>query len=92
MNYNYAFVFYDVKQERVQKVFKVCKKYLSHFQYSVFRGEITPSKLIQLRTELNNTIKKDEDFVCIIKMLNEGVFGEECLGNRDYSVGEDLFL
>ena len=42
--------------------------------------------------KLNNTIKKDEDFVCIIKILNEGVFGEECLGNRDYSVGEDLFL
>ena len=35
MNYNYAFVFYDVNEKRVQKVFKVCKKYLSHFQFSV---------------------------------------------------------
>ena len=71
INYNYAFVFYDVKEERVQKVFKVCKKYLSHFQYSVFRGEITPSQLIQLRTELNKIIKKEEDFVCIIKAIND---------------------
>lgn len=46
INYNYAFLFYDVKEKRVNKVFKVCKKYLSHFQYSVFRGEITPSKII----------------------------------------------
>lgn len=38
INYNYAFVFYDVGEKRVQKVFKVCKKYLSHFQKSVFRG------------------------------------------------------
>ena len=49
MNYNYAFVFYDVGEKRVQKVFKVCKKYLSHFQKSVFRGEMTPSKLITVR-------------------------------------------
>ena len=59
MNYNYAFLFYDVNEKRVQKVFKICKKYLSHFQYSVFRGEITPSKLIELRTELNKTIDKE---------------------------------
>ena len=50
ISYNYAFVFYDVNEKRVQKVFKICKKYLSHFQYSVFRGEITPS-------QLNNTIE-----------------------------------
>ncbi|MFR6330931.1 MAG: CRISPR-associated endonuclease Cas2 [Eisenbergiella sp.] len=46
LTYNYAFVFYDVNEKRVQKVFKNCKKYLSHFQFSVFRGEITPSCLL----------------------------------------------
>lgn len=35
LNYNYAFLFYDVGEKRVQKVFKICKKYLSHFQKSV---------------------------------------------------------
>lgn len=67
-NYNYAFLFYDVNEKRVQKVFKICKKYLSHFQYSVFRGEITPSNMILLSNELKKVIKKDEDFVCIIKL------------------------
>ena len=28
LNYNYAFLFYDVGEKRVQKVFKICKKYL----------------------------------------------------------------
>ena len=42
-NYNYAFLFYDANEKRVQKIFKVYKKYLSHYQYSVFRGSITPS-------------------------------------------------
>jgi CRISPR-associated protein Cas2 len=51
-NYNYAFVFYDIGEKRVNKVFKVCKKYFKHHQKSVFRGDITPSKLIQLQAEL----------------------------------------
>ena len=81
-----------MNEKRVQKVFKVCKKYLSHFQFSVFRGEITPSKLIQLRTELNKVIHKEEDFICIIKLMNDNVFGEEILGKKDGGTGEDLFI
>ena len=61
LNYNYAFVFYDVNEKRVQKVFKICKKYLSHYQNSVFRGEITPSKLIGLKTDLKKVIQEDEN-------------------------------
>lgn len=90
LNYNYAFVFYDVNEERVQKVFKICKKYLLHFQKSVFRGEITPSKIIQMKTELEKIIDKQEDFVCIIKLMNGNVFGEEVLGGDKGEGG--LFL
>lgn len=89
-NYNYAFVFYDVNEKRVAKVFKICKKYLVHYQKSVFRGEITPSKLISLKNELRKTIIEDEDFVCIVKLLNGDVFGEEVMGISESS--EDLFL
>ncbi|WP_027626929.1 CRISPR-associated endonuclease Cas2 [Clostridium lundense] len=92
LNYNYAFLFYDVNEKRVQRVFKVCKKYLSHFQKSVFRGEITPSKLISLRKDLNKVIDKSEDFVCIVKLLNDNVFGEEILGVQSNNTGEDLII
>lgn len=92
MNYNYAFVFYDVGEKRVQKVFKVCKKYLSHFQYSVFRGEMTPSKFIELRKDLKKVIVEEEDFVCIIKLMNDNVFGEEIIGKPDRETGEALIL
>ncbi len=92
INYNYAFVFYDVNEKRVNKVFKVCKKYLSHFQKSVFRGEITPSKLILLKKELNKIIDKEEDFICIVKLLNGNVFGEEILGIQEVLNGESLII
>lgn len=92
INYNYAFVFYDVNEKRVHKVFKICKKYLSHFQKSVFRGEITPSKLLGLKNELKYMIDEEEDFVCIIKLLNNNIFGEEILGGKEMETGEDLIL
>lgn len=91
-NYNYAFLFYDVGEKRVQKVFKVCKKYLTHYQKSVFRGDMTPSKFISLRSELNKVIDKDEDFVCIIKLMNDNVFGEEVLVNAGKETGEELMI
>lgn len=90
-NYNYVILFYDIGEKRVQKVFKICKKYLSHFQYSVFRGEITPSKLISLKTELNKVIDKNDDFICIIKTFNDSVFDEEILGNKK-SESDELIL
>lgn len=92
INYNYAFLFYDVREKRVNKVFKVCKKYLSHFQNSVFRGDITPSKLILLKKDINKVIDKSEDFICIIKLMNDNVYGEEILGTSRNNTGEDLII
>ncbi|EEU11829.1 CRISPR-associated endonuclease Cas2 [Anaerococcus vaginalis] len=90
-NYNYAFLFYDVGEKRVNKVFKVCKKYLTHHQNSVFRGEISPSKIIALKREIKKIIKKEEDFVTIIKMYNKESFEEETIGKYK-SIEEDLII
>lgn len=91
-NYNYAFLFYDVGEKRVQKVFKICKKYLSHYQKSVLRGDMTPSKFIKLKNELKGVINYEEDFICIIKLMNSDVFGEEVIGNAVHDTGEDLMI
>lgn len=53
---------------------------------------MTPAKFIQLRKELNRVIDKEEDFVCIIKLMNDNVFGEEILGNGGQETGEDLMI
>jgi CRISPR-associated protein Cas2 len=75
-------VFYDIGEKRVQKVFKICKKYFIHHQKSVFRGNITPSNLISLRNELKKVIKTDEDFITIIKLLGVSSFEEETIGTN----------
>lgn len=91
-NYNYVFLVYDVGEKRVNKVFKICKKYLSHFQKSVFRGQISPSKLILLKKDLEKIIEPNIDFICIIKLMNDKVFGEEILGTNPNATGEDLII
>jgi len=95
MKYNYVFLMYDIADEeseagknRVAKVFKICKKYLSHHQKSVFRGEITPSNFIKLKKELQSVIDEDLDFVSIIKLKNQNSFDEESLGSKE----DDLFI
>ena len=80
-NFNYAILFYDIGEKRVNKVFKICKKYLKHHQKSVFRGHITPANMISLKNELRKVIDKEEDFISIIKLLNENSFDEESIGN-----------
>ena len=64
----------------------------TYYPKSVFRGEMTPSKFIQLRKDLNQVIDKDEDFICIIKLMNDNVFGEEVLGNGGEVTGESLMI
>lgn len=90
-NNNYAFVFYDIADKRVQKVFKICKKYLTHYQYSVFRGEITPSKIIEMKTALKSIINPEEDFICFLLMQGDYVFDEEYLGKPKQD-SENIFL
>ena len=92
----YIILVYDISLENGgakiwRDTYKICKKYLSHFQKSVFRGDITPSKLISLRSELKSIIVENEDFVCILKSISPNVFGEETLGNPTPN-GENIFL
>lgn len=91
-NYNYVIVCYDIAEKRVAKVFKICKKYLPHYQYSIFKGPITPSKLISLKKELKKVIKIEEDCVSIIKLKSADVFDEEILGMQKEENADNLII
>ena len=56
---------YDINQKRVGKALKICRKYLTHVQKSVFEGNITDGKLKRLKMELKNLIDDKTDAVCI---------------------------
>ena len=96
-NYNYAFVFYDIAdiesevgKNRVAKVFKICKKYFNHHQKSVFRGNITPSKLLKFKDEIKKVMDESVDFLSIVKLQNRYIFEEDTIGKRNDS--ESIFV
>ena len=91
INYNYVFLFYDVEEKRVNKVFKKCKKYLNHWQKSVFRGALTNSQILELESKLKKIIDKEKDFISIIKIMDFKTIGETTLGSIDKNT-EDIFL
>lgn len=91
INYNYVFVFYDVEVKRVNKVFKKCKKYLNHWQNSVFRGALTNSEILELESELRKAINEEKDFISIVKIMNFNTIGEETIGKVKQN-SEDIFI
>ncbi len=91
INYNYVFLFYDIEEKRVNKVFKKCKKYLNHWQKSVFRGALTNSQIMELENELKLIINKEKDFISIIKIMDFKTIGETTIGNNKINT-EDIFL
>ena len=84
----YIVLVYDVSQEengarRWSRIFKICKKYLTHFQNSVFEGELSKGQLAQLQKELKEYIDKELDSVIIFKSRQEKWLDKEFWGRKD---------
>lgn len=84
----YVVLVYDISgndngQRVLTKVFKTCKKYLTHIQNSVFEGEITEGQIVKLNMELNKLIRKNLDSVILFKSRNEKWLDKEFWGKND---------
>lgn len=72
----YVILVYDIASELggagvQRKVFKACKRYLTHVQASVFEGEMHESQLVSLENELKDYLRNDMDSLIIFKSNNE---------------------
>lgn len=84
----YIVLVYDVSQEengarRWSRIFKICKKYLTHIQNSVFEGELSKGQLAQLQKELKEYIDKELDSLIIFKSRQEKWLDKEFWGRKD---------
>lgn len=59
----YVIVAYDVGVDRVARVLKICRRYLTWIQNSLLEGELTPAQLRRLQRELERTIDHEHDTV-----------------------------
>ena len=76
----FVIVVYDINHKRVGRALKICRKYLVHVQKSVFEGNITEGQLKQLKNELFQLIKIEEDAVCIYRFESPKYARKEELG------------
>ena len=76
----FVIVTYDVAQKRVTKTMKICRKYLTHVQNSVFEGMITEGKLNRLKHELQKVIVPTDDSICIYEIQNIKYTRKESIG------------
>ena len=81
----YIILVYDILSDEngARNIFKICKKYLTNVQKSVFEGEITPVLLKKLNIELGKFIRKDKDSLIIFKSHQEKWLEKEFWGIED---------
>jgi len=75
-------LFYDVSSSNnnLNKVRKLCTKYLLHIQFSVFEGELEKYELIKLEKEIKKIIDESQDSVIIFSFVNYGEDNKKIIG------------
>ena len=88
MFFMYIILIYDILSDKngarvSRNVFKICKKYLTHIQKSVFEGNLTELDYMKLKSELNSYIRKDSDSLIVFRSRNERWLEKDFLGMAD---------
>ena len=86
----YVILVYDFGEKRVQKMLKLCRKYLMWIQNSVFEGEISEARLKELLMQADAFMKREEDSIILFKNRDKSWMDKEIIGQER---GEtDIFL
>ena len=78
----YVILVYDFGEKRVGKMLKLCRKYPSWIQNSVFEGEISEVKLKELLFKAKEFMNKEDDSIIVFsgtlqKNLDKQIIGKE---------------
>lgn len=85
----YVVVVYDIGEKRVAKMLKLCRRYLNWIQNSVFEGDITESKIEDLKIKANE-IMQEGDSMIIFKSRDEKWLEKEIIGEDKNPLGQIL--
>jgi len=86
----FAILVYDVGENRVAKVLKICRKYLNWVQNSVLEGEISAADLKRLKLELKSALNEEEDSVIIYILRTTKYSERQTIGVK--KGGDELFI
>ena len=86
----YIIAVYDVNEKRVGKALRLCRRYLTWIQNSVFEGELSGVQLQEFKLEMGQLLVKSEDSLIIFTSRNPKWMDKEIMGVEKNSV--DNFL
>ena len=86
----YVILVYDCGEKRVVKMLKLCRRYLTWIQNSVFEGEITPVNLKRLKAEMKEIMDESYDSVFIFSTNQEKRLFKEVVGVERNEISDFL--
>ena len=86
----YVIAMYDVGQKRVGKMLKLCRRYLNWIQNSVFEGEISEVKLLELKHQAMLIMDEETDSLIVFKTRQEKWLDKEIVGHERQNLGNFL--
>ena len=86
----FVILVYDVQEKRVAKALKICRKYLTWVQNSVFEGDIGEANLKKLMIEMKKVIDIHSDSVIIYRFNSLNYSKRQVIGVEKNS--QDVIL
>ncbi|MBO8446573.1 MAG: CRISPR-associated endonuclease Cas2 [Bacteroidetes bacterium] len=86
----YVILVYDFGEKRVNKMLKLCRKYLNWIQNSVFEGEISEARLREMLLLSEKFMKKDEDSIIIFRGPSQSYLEKQIIGKERSPI--DFFI
>lgn len=86
----YVILMYDIGEKRVGKMLKLCRRYLSWIQNSVFEGEISEVKLKELVLHAKVLMDEEVDSLIIFKSRDERWLDKQIVGRERSSLDQIL--
>ena len=78
----YVILVYDIGEKRVGKMLKLCRQYLNWIQNSVFEGEITEVKLMELKGKAKKIMDEKNDSMIVFSSQNTHWMNKEIVGKE----------
>lgn len=86
----YVILVYDFGEKRVNKMLKLCRKYLNWIQNSVFEGEISEVRLKELLMQSEAFMKKEDDSIIIFSGSSQYTMNKHIIGKERSNI--DTFI
>ena len=78
----FVILVYDAGERRVQKFHRICRRFLTWVQLSVFEGELTGAQLERLLAELQAVMEPEEDSVIVYGFRTQKYFTRRVIGRE----------